>query len=152
MTSPRLIVAVDPGFDGAIAFLRDGRELEVHDMPCLELTRNSKAKRQLNYHEIGRMFDNAHDADGLWIESVNARPGQGVSSMFAFGKSTGAIIGAAAAQFWRISEVPPATWRKAVGLKTGDGKDASQRWRSTIFQGMPSFSPGRRMRAERRLR
>ncbi len=53
-------------------------------------------------------------------------PGQGVSSMFALGKSTSAIIGAAAANFWRIDEIPPVTWKRAIGLKSGDGKDTSR--------------------------
>jgi crossover junction endodeoxyribonuclease RuvC len=128
-----LIVAVDPGFDGAIAFLRNGTELEVHDMPCLELTRNGKAKRALNYHEIGRLFDKSVDADALWIEGVGSMPGQGVSSVFSFGKATGAIIGAAAANFWRIHEVPPVTWKRAIGLKTGDGKDASRALATHLF-------------------
>jgi len=137
MTIPRLIVAVDPGFGGAIAFLRNGSELEIHDMPCLELKRNGKAKRDLNYTEIGRLFDCAHDADGLWVERVSSMPGQGISSAFAFGKSTGAIIGAAAAQFWRIHEIPPVTWKRAVGLRAGDGKDAS---RALAIHYFPTYS------------
>ncbi len=55
MANPTLIVAVDPGFGGAIAFLRDGKDLEIHDMPCLELTRNGKAKKVLNVHEVARI-------------------------------------------------------------------------------------------------
>jgi hypothetical protein len=31
MTAPHLIVAVEPGFDGAIAFLRGPSDLEVYD-------------------------------------------------------------------------------------------------------------------------
>ena len=120
-----LIVAVDPGFGGAIAFLREGTELEVHDMPIHELTRNGKAKKALNYAEVARLFDCAQDAVGLWVEAVSSMPGQGVASSFAFGKSTGTIIGAAAAQFWPIHEVPPTTWKRAVGIKPGSGKDAS---------------------------
>ena len=126
MTVTRCIVAVDPGFNGAIAFLRNGSDLEIHDMPCLELKRNGKAKRALNYHEVGRLFDLQPDADGLWVERVGSMPGQGVASCFEFGKSTGAIIGAAAANFWPVHEIPPVTWKRGVGLKSGDGKDASR--------------------------
>ena len=114
-----LIVAVDPGLSGAIAFLRGPDDLTVEDMPVLEMKRNGKAKRDLNYAEIGRLFDCAADADALWVERVGAMIGQGTSSCFTFGKVTGAIIGAAAANFWRIHEVPPVTWRRAVGLKPG---------------------------------
>lgn len=108
-------------------------------MPCLELTRNGKAKRALNYHEIGRLFskDNADGCTGIWVERVSSMPGQGISSAFAFGKSTGAIIGAAAAQFWPIHEIAPATWKRAVGIKSGSGKDASRALATHLF---PTYS------------
>ncbi len=133
MSAPKLIVGVDPGFGGAIAFLRNGTELEVHDMPCLQLTRNGKAKRALNYHELARIFDDAGAADGMWVEAVGSMPGQGVSSSFAFGKATGAIIGAAASQFWPIHEIPPAVWKRAVGIRSGESKDASRALATNLF-------------------
>ena len=128
-----VIVGVDPGLSGAIAFLGEGRELEIFDMPTLEVTRNRKAKRDLNYHEIGRIFEGAGDVQDFYVEGVSSMPGQGISSAFAFGKAAGAVIGVAAANFWRITEVPPVTWRRAVGLKSGEGKDASRALATHLF-------------------
>lgn len=34
-------------------------------------------------------------------------------------------IGVAAAEFWPIHEVPPTTWKRAVGIRPSSGNDAS---------------------------
>ena len=100
-------------------------------MPTLELTRNGKAKRDLNYHEIARLL--RRDGTDLVVERTRAMKGQGLSSTFAFGKATGAIIGAAAANFWRVHAVAPVTWRKAVGFKTIEVHAASRALVTHLF-------------------
>ena len=59
------------------------------------------------------------------VEQVNAMPGQGVTSMFNFGQTFGAIKGIAAALELPIFFVRPAKWKKHFEL-INSTKDASR--------------------------
>ena len=50
------------------------------------------------------------------LEKVGAMPGQGVTSMFSFGKSAGFIEGVLTANKIPYQLVPPQTWKKAFSL------------------------------------
>ena len=58
------------------------------------------------------------------VEKVGARPGQGVTSMFSFGRSAGYIEGVLAALGIGYQLVPPATWKREYSL-IGKDKRAS---------------------------
>ena len=59
------------------------------------------------------------------VEQVNAMPGQGVTSMFNFGQTFGAIKGICAALELPIFFVRPAKWKKHFEL-INSSKDASR--------------------------
>ena len=52
------------------------------------------------------------------LEKVGAMPGQGVTSMFSFGKSAGFIEGVLEAFSIPYQLVPPQTWKKAYSLNS----------------------------------
>lgn len=52
------------------------------------------------------------------LEKVGAMPGQGVTSMFSFGKSAGFIEGVLSAYRIPYQLVPPQTWKKAFSLNS----------------------------------
>ena len=84
-----LIIGIDPGISGSICFLKDGKILDVVEMPTM--TDGKKNKRQVNgsqiYNEISKRINRAENQDiRVVIEKVSAMPGQGVTSMFNFGK------------------------------------------------------------------
>jgi hypothetical protein len=62
--------------------------------------------------------------DHAIIERVGAMPGQGVSSMFNFGKSYGVLLGVIAALQIPSSLVTPRTWKR--DLKLGADKEESR--------------------------
>lgn len=65
-------------------------------------------------------------ADQAFVESVNARPGEGPTGAFAFGRArAGVIEGILAAAGLPVSFITPASWKRAVGL-TLASKDASR--------------------------
>ena len=121
---------IDPGLNGAIALfdMMDGH-LEVHDMPVMEINK----KRQVNPQLLTNILEQ-HDAP-VFIEHVGARPGQGVSSMFNFGKSYGICLGVSAGLKLSTTTVTPVMWQRK--LKVEKGKDAN-RLRAT--QTFPNFS------------
>jgi crossover junction endodeoxyribonuclease RuvC len=120
------IIGIDPGAAGAVAILEpDGSLVQVFDMPSVEIVSNGKAKRRISPEMLAaelRLY-NVH-ATCAYIEQVGAMPGQGVSSMFAFGEAFGLAKGVLAGLGIPVQSVPPARWKRALGLNSG--KDAAR--------------------------
>jgi crossover junction endodeoxyribonuclease RuvC len=121
---------IDVGLNGAIALfdMIEGH-LEVHDMPVMEINK----KRQVNPQLLTNILEQ-HEAP-VFIEQVGARPGQGVSSMFNFGKSFGICLGVSAGLKLQTTTVSPVAWQRAC--KVEKGKDGN-RLRAT--QTFPNYS------------
>lgn len=63
-------------------------------------------------------LDGIEDQCKCCLEKVGAMPGQGVTSMFSFGKSAGFIEGVLEAFSIPYQLVPPQTWKKAYSLNS----------------------------------
>ena len=120
------IIGVDPGASGAVAILEDnGTLVQVFDMPSVEIQVGGKAKRRVAPEMLAselRLY-NVHGTVAV-VEQVSAMPGQGVSSMFAFGQAYGLVLGVLAGLWIPTSTVTPSAWKKALKLNTG--KDAAR--------------------------
>ena len=51
-----------------------------------------------------------------FLEKVHAMPGQGVTSMFTFGRNLGFLRGLLVGYGLPFEDVPPQTWQKGVGV------------------------------------
>ena len=133
-----LIISIDPGISGSICFFKDGRILEVIEMPVM--TEGKKNKKQVNgaqiYNEFLKRIDKKDDEIRVVIEQVSAMPGQGVTSMFNFGQSFGILKGICSAMQLPMFFVRPAKWKKYFNLINSQ-KDASRTRAIEIF---PYFS------------
>ena len=133
-----LVVGIDPGISGSICFFKDGRILEVIEMPVM--TEGKKNKKQVNgaqiYNEFLKRINKKDDEIRVVIEQVSAMPGQGVTSMFNFGQSFGILKGICSAMQLPIFFVRPAKWKKYFNLINSQ-KDASRTRAIEIF---PYFS------------
>jgi crossover junction endodeoxyribonuclease RuvC len=69
--------------------------------------------------------------DTAIVEKVGAMPGQGVSSMFSFGRSVGIIEGVLAALQVPTTFITPQAWQKAIGA--AKGKDGSRQRCMELF-------------------
>ena len=120
------VVGIDPGLNGAIAILQDKKVLSIIDMPVM--ADGKKNKRQLNNAQLAEILrKNTSDDDeiSVVVEQVNAMPGQGVTSMFNFGQTFGAIKGVCAALKLPIFFVRPSKWKKYFEL-INSSKDSSR--------------------------
>ena len=120
------IIGVDPGLSGAIAILENNKVLSLFDMPVMP--EGKKNKRQLNSAQLVKLLkDNIskNEEISVVIEQVNAMPGQGVTSMFNFGQTFGAIKGICAALGLPVFFVRPSKWKKHFEL-INSSKDASR--------------------------
>ena len=131
------IVGIDPGLSGAIAILENKKVLSLFDMPIM--AEGKKNKRQLNSAQLVNIIKesvNLNDEIAVVVEQVNAMPGQGVTSMFNFGQTFGAIKGICAALDLPIFFVRPSKWKKYFEL-INSSKDSS---RTKAIEMYPSLS------------
>jgi len=122
------VIGIDPGINGAIAIFRNGVLMSIVDMPTLEVNSGKTKKRHISavgLRDILEMYIlELYPTTHVVTEKVGAMPGQGVVSMFNFGRSAGIIEGVVAALRMPHTYVTPQTWTKAVGRAAG--KDASR--------------------------
>ena len=134
-----LVIGIDPGISGSICFFRDGKIIDVVEMPIM--AEGKKNKKQVNgsqiFNEISLRIKNVDKKDvKVVIEQVSAMPGQGVTSMFNFGQSFGILKGICSAMQLPMYFVRPAKWKKYFNLINSE-KDASRTRAIEIF---PYFS------------
>ena len=134
-----IIIGIDPGVSGSICFLKDGKILDVIGMPVMN--EGKKNKKQVNgaqiYNEITKKINsNPETKIRVVIEHVTAMPGQGVTSMFNFGQTFGAIKGISATLKLPIFFVRPSKWKKHFEL-INSSKDAS---RTKVIEMYPSYA------------
>ena len=126
-----IVIGIDPGLSGAVAFY-DTVEgtIEVADMPVVELSRNGKNKREISAALLSGILTR-HKVEAAFLERVNAMTGQGVTSVFSFGRSSGIVEGILAAYDIPTTLVTPQAWQKAVGQRSG--KDGSRERAMQLF-------------------
>ena len=131
------IIGIDPGLSGAVAVMQDKKVMNIYDMPVM--AEGKKNKRQLNSSQLVNIIkENIHEDEEtiVVVEQVNAMPGQGVTSMFNFGQTFGAIKGVCAALKLPIFFVRPSKWKKHFEL-INSSKDAS---RTKVIEMYPTLS------------
>tara|TARA_B100000161_G_scaffold260067_1_gene226683 strand:- start:54 stop:545 length:492 start_codon:yes stop_codon:yes gene_type:complete len=131
------ILGIDPGLSGAIAILEKKKVLNLFDMPVM--AEGKKNKKQLNSAQLVNIIrENSIGEEEIVVvvEQVNAMPGQGVTSMFNFGQTFGAIKGVCAALNLPIFFVRPSKWKKYFEL-INSSKDSS---RTKVIEMYPSLS------------
>ncbi|CAB4132216.1 hypothetical protein UFOVP139_31 [uncultured Caudovirales phage] len=126
-------VGFDPGLDGAFAVLTAAGDIvQVFDMPTVEVLSGTSLKRKIAPAVIAselRIFTE-EDIFGI-VEQVSAMPGQGVTSMFNFGKSVGLLEGMLAGMGIPFTTVTPAQWKRKMGAnasKDGARELAMRQW------------------------
>lgn len=137
-------IGIDPGLSGALAFWNTAtNRFDVVDMPTVAITRNGKTRRAIECVELASLIDlYSHGSDAIaYVEQVGAMPGQGVTSMFTFGRSVGVVEGELAAlgidTFW----VPPRVWQQAAGIPPRSDKSAHRREAQRVFpMAAPKFA------------
>ena len=131
------IIGIDPGLSGGIAILNNKKVLNIFDMPVM--AEGKKNKRQLNSAQLVALIKENIQSDeevAVIVEQVNAMPGQGVTSMFNFGQTFGAIKGVCAALELPIFFVRPSKWKKHFDL-INSSKDSS---RTKVIEMYPTLS------------
>lgn len=122
------IIGIDPGLGGALALLYNN-DLEIYDMPTIQ----DGTKRRVDHAQLAVILDlwAKHQGITCVIEKVASMPGNGHTGAFTFGRAAGVVIGAVAANFIPIVEVPPQVWKRKT--QTPTDKDGARLRASEIF-------------------
>jgi crossover junction endodeoxyribonuclease RuvC len=136
-----ILLAVDPGKSGALAWLKcphgspRAELLQIMDMP----TRKHRTKTTLDVRVLAAQIRDAPFPNLAIVEKVGAMPGQGVTSMFDFGFSTGGVHGCLAGHGILITDISPQEWRSWAQLR-GNKSDALGRASELFPEFAKSFS------------
>lgn len=98
-------IGIDPGANGAcIALFEDGTVNGIRFGKC-------------THKEIWCFLEELSFHEAFCVmEQTGAMPGQGVTSMFSFGRNTGLLIGMLVASGIPYEERVPRVWQKALGI------------------------------------
>lgn len=119
-----LYLGIDPGASGALCFFEpDKGVVDIVDMPTVRVKRGSGLKTEISPQMLASVV-RARQPDKAVLERVGAMPGQGVSSMFQFGRGVGMVEGVIGCLALPLTYVSPVVWQRAVN--TRGGKDASR--------------------------
>lgn len=111
-----IAIGIDPGTSGGIA--------------AVEYCNGHGSVRGMTPFSTERYLEILHDCKAQQredvyavVEDVHAMPGQGVTSMFSFGRNKGIIEGMLLACGIDYKLVPPQTWKRHFGLRLPHGTD-----------------------------
>ena len=140
-----IILGIDPGLDGAVAWIFPDRA-EVRIAPTLPAGKSSK--RRFDVKAMVELLQ-AHPVDLAVIEAVSAAPVagrvQGTTSMFGFGRGLGLWEGILAALAIPHVAVTPQAWKKSILAGTAKDKPAAIAFAQGYFPAV-SLLPGPRCR------
>jgi crossover junction endodeoxyribonuclease RuvC len=137
-----LVLGVDPGLSGALAFVEVGERcklISVQDMPLFP----SPAKREIDVTALASSIDAyskqtrfavIEDVHAMtYIDARGERRGQGAAASFAFGKAAGIAHGIIASCMIPSFFVKPSVWKVLMGLSSN--KNLSREKASKLFPG-----------------
>lgn len=125
------IIGIDPGTNGGIAWITDGK-------PCVEKMPDTL---QDLWELICDITNFPRSTVGLlhyraYIEQVHSSPQMGVKSAFTFGNGFGHLEMALTAAGIPFERVRPQVWQKALGCMTKGDKNVSKRKAQELFPSM----------------
>jgi crossover junction endodeoxyribonuclease RuvC len=119
------IIGIDPGQKGGVALLTD-QGAQVWPMPP-------------TVAQLVALVTGIAGASIMVVERAQPMPRQGVTSVFSYGQHFGGFEVLAACLSLRYVTIPPATWKKAMGLTSV--KTDSIREAERLFPSVPLVLP-----------
>ena len=128
-----IAIGIDPGLSGAIGILLPGGAVSL-DMPVVAYSKTGFVKRVVDVHSLTHILVDYADVAAVFLERVNAFPGQGVGSMFSLGMSYWGAAGVVAALGMPLHPVNAADWKRHFKLNAE--KDLARGLAQRLFPGV----------------
>jgi crossover junction endodeoxyribonuclease RuvC len=116
----QLIIGVDPGESGGVAWLKNGVH---HAAPFKDMTES----------DLLVLFDSFGNNTFAYLESVHSMPGQGVKSTFKFGMHYGSLRTALISASIGFETVAPSKWQRELGCLSGGDKKVTRAKAQEMF-------------------
>ncbi|MGM0858641.1 MAG: Holliday junction endonuclease [Pseudomonadota bacterium] len=129
-----MIIGIDPGKQGGIAYISPAGEIAARPMPIIG--------KDVDGGEIASQLK-ALLPDIVIIEKSQAMPGQGVTSMFNYGVGFGRLLGVIEALGIPYRLVTPQAWKKVVLAGTAKDKSAAVSFVRHAFPAV-NLTPGQK--------
>lgn len=113
-----IVIGIDPGKSGAVAINENG-VWRIEDTPTAIIKRGQSDYLPAQMTAILRPYSAAGDVIVI-LEQVWSRPGQGVASMFSFGRGYGLWQGILAGLQIPYELVEPSRWKRDMRLLKAD--------------------------------
>lgn len=131
------VIGIDPGVNGGIAWIADGKACvekmpdtleDLWDLICdIVSGKGGGPEARLNTAVLGCR---------AYIEQVSSSPQMGVVSAFSFGRGYGNLEMALTAAGVPFERVRPQVWQKSLGCLTKGDKNVTKRKAQEIFPGI----------------
>jgi hypothetical protein len=121
-----MLIAIDPGIRGALAFFGPGDRLAVHDMPTRAKPGNTKIRNEIDPKALQTLLRRYAPADekGLVVmENLNTFAGGSVQSMGSLEATKAVICTVCELTGFDMAFVSPKTWQGFYGIKRTPSSD-----------------------------
>jgi Holliday junction resolvasome RuvABC endonuclease subunit len=129
-------IGIDPGFDGAVAFMPDNAEphwVMAPTLPIVVAGKNRRAYDLRECSEIARRIADFPEPKRVWIENLHAFPGQGAQATFQLGRSSMVWEAMLTAHRAPWESVQPQRWKRAILGGLGKEKSATLAWAKAAY-------------------
>lgn len=110
-----IITGIDPGACGAIVSI-----LPDHSLEWVRFRDTDQFNKSC--YQLKEFFERLHTDGAIYLEKVHSMPGQGVSSVFTFGRMVGVVEGMMKQEGLQYNLVQPQEWQRHLRLETIVGK------------------------------
>ena len=111
-----ITIGIDPGLSGAVAVLSNSGVL-VYEMPTVQTGKTGFVKRAVDLNGLANILRGLETFESpVYLERVNAFPGQGVGSMFSLGMSYWGAAGVVAGLGLPLHLVESKDWKRYFRL------------------------------------
>lgn len=120
-----IVVGVDPGLTGAIAFLDSRGSMVVCDIPTVEVDGAGMVKRKVDGLALARLVrEHCPVSDDALVvcEAVRAMPGNAIQTQGSLMRSLGAIEAVFEVLRFPVLMIQPQVWKRHFGLKADKGE------------------------------
>ena len=117
-----IAIGIDPGLSGAVAVIDENGVRRADEMPTVQTGKTGFVKRAVDLHGLAsilRPYANQpliQQSVKVFLERVNAFPGQGTSSMFSLGMSYWGAAGVVAGLGLPLHLVEAKDWKRHFRL------------------------------------
>jgi len=116
-----MIIGIDPGSSGGVAFIFENGEVEAFKMPDTE--------RDI----LDLLSSTGDEKPVVFLEKVHTMKGQGIASSGKFMQGYGLLRGIVTALKYPLYDVTPQKWQKALSCLSGGNKNVTKQAAQQLF-------------------